>query len=162
MKRSLLALLLAGCTVGDRYLVAPGSVTALEARPPADRDRVAVPATRLKGGEHVAVRGDAFSLREAVTRSDGTVAIPTRMPSRRIVVGSTLVWIGAPLSIAGLCMVIWGRDAVRWSGVALSSAAEPLMIAGTVLWVQGAKARPQEIPRGRPDLEYLPEPGVPR
>jgi TetR/AcrR family transcriptional repressor of nem operon len=44
--------------------------------------------------------------------------------------------------------------------VALAGAAEPIMIAGTVVWVSGAKAHPQEVPAGRGDLSYLPEPGT--
>jgi hypothetical protein len=154
-------LLLAGCTVGDRYLIPSDSLAAVQALTPEVRAHTAIAALRQKGGYEVDVRADAFSLREAVSRADGQVAIPTRLPSRRIVLGSTLVWIGTPLSIAGLGMVIWGRDAVRWSGVAMSIAAEPIMIAGTVLWVTGANAHPQEVPKGRADLRYLPAPGVP-
>jgi hypothetical protein len=161
MRSRLLALLvlLPACTVGDRYLIAPATLAAVQARPPEARAQLAVPAVRQKGAEAVEVRADAFSLPEAIARPDGQVAIPTRLPSRRLVLGSALVWIGTPLSIAGLCMVIWGQGAVRWSGIALSAAAEPIMIAGTVIWVKAAQARPQEVPRGRADLEYLPAPG---
>jgi hypothetical protein len=149
------------CTVGDRYLIAPQTLAQLGTMSPEQKAKTVLPAVRQKGGDAAFVKADAFSLREAVTRPDGQVAIPTRTHSRRIVLGSTLVWIGTPLSIAGLCMVIWGHDAVRWSGIALAGAAEPIMIAGTVVWVKAANGHPQEVPKGVADLAYLPSPGAP-
>lgn len=151
----------AGCTVGDRYLISSDSFTAVRIMRPDERVRHAVPARRIAGDRAVYVRAHAFSLEEGVERPDDQVTIPTRLPSRRVQAGNALVWIGTPLSIAGLCMVIWGRDAVRYSGIALAAAAEPMMIAGTVLWIQGARAHPQEVPRGVAELSYLPEPGQP-
>jgi hypothetical protein len=150
--------LVAGCTVGDRYLISTEHFTAVKIMTSAERQRHVVPAHRDKNGQPAWVRAHSFSLTEAEAHGE-EVSLPTRLPSRRIVVGSTLVWIGTPLSIAGLCMVIWGRDALRWSGVALSAVGEPVMIAGTVLWIQGARAHPQEVPPGIADLNYLPEPG---
>ena len=155
----LLVVLGSGCTVGDRYLVAPQTWSAVTAMPQPERWHVAAPATRAHGGQAVEVRASELSVKEAVVREGGVVAVPSRTHSRRIVVGSTLVWIGTPLSIAGLCMVIFGRNAVRWAGIPIAAVAEPLMISGTVLWVQGARAHPQELPRGLADMTYLPEPG---
>ncbi len=151
----------AGCTVGDRYLVAGDHFTAVQIMTPTERERHAVVAHRAKNGQEAYVRANSFSLGEAVPRSDGRVAVPTRLPSRRIKVGNALVWVGTPLSIAGLLMVILGHDAVRWSGIALAAVAEPVMIAGTVLWVQGSNAHPQEVARGISELTYLPELGQP-
>ena len=155
------ALLAVGCSVGDRYLIASDHFTALQIMTPTERDRHAVPAHRIKNGQVAFVRANSFSLQEGQPRTEGQVAIPTRLPSRRIKVGNALVWVGTPLSIAALLMVILGHDAVRWSGIALAATAEPVMIAGTVLWVQGANAHPQEVARGVSELTYLPEPGKP-
>jgi len=149
------------CSVGDRYVIASDTLAAIQTLTPEARKKTVAPAIRQKGGWNVDVRTDAFSLHEAATRSDGQVAIPTRMFSKKIQLGNVLVWIGTPLSIAGLCMVIFGHDAVRWSGIALAGAAEPVMIAGTVLWVKGSNAHPQEVGRGVPELNYLPTPGSP-
>src|SRR5689334_21621318 len=101
----LLVALAAGCSVGDRYLVAQATLSAVEATPVEQRPSIAVPAVRIKGGWNVAVRADAFSLGEAATRPDVQVAIPTRMHSRRLVLANALVWTGTPISIAGLCMI---------------------------------------------------------
>lgn len=149
------------CSVGDRYLIAPETLAAIQALTPEARKQTVAPAIRQKGGWNVTVRTDAFSVPEATTRPDGQIAIPTRMRSKKIQLGNVLVWIGTPLSIAGLCMVIFGHDAVRWSGIALAGAAEPVMIAGTVVWVQGSNAHPQEVGKGVPELNYLPTPGLP-
>jgi hypothetical protein len=163
---ALIVLMSSGCSVGDRYLVAPATLAAIEATPAEQRAGTAAPAVRQKGGWNVAVRSDTFSLREAAPRPGGQVAIPTRMHSRRLVLANALVWTGTPISIAGLCMIIFGRDAVRWSGIALSAAAEPVMIAGTVIWVRTSLTHPQEVEKGRADMSYLPDPlaapGAPR
>jgi hypothetical protein len=158
--RALVAVLLPACTVGDRYLVPADTWARIQALSPAQRTHTAATVRRVKGDLRADVLTSAFSDREAVQRPDGAYVVPTRLPSRRLVLGSTLVWIGTPISIAGLAMVIWGSDAVRWSGIALSGAAEPVMIAGTVLWVQAAGSHPQEVFR-RTDLQYLPFPGAP-
>jgi hypothetical protein len=156
-------LLLSACTVGDRYVLAPQTWSAVTRLPRVERWHVAAPARRQVDAQPVNVRASELSEREAVVRSDGQVAVPSRSHSRRIVVGSTLVWIGTPLSIAGLLMTILGHGShidVRWAGIPLAASAEPIMIAGTVLWVQGARAHPQELPRGLADIWYLPEPGA--
>ena len=156
-----LVVTLTACSVGDRYVIAPETLAAVQALSPEQRAKTAVPAHRIKNDQAADVRASALSLGEAVTRPDGRVAIPTHMPSRRIVLGSTLVWIGTPLSVAGLAMVIFTHGTPRYAGIALAGVAEPVMIAGTVLWVQGTKAHPQEVDKNVADLTYLPEPGAP-
>ncbi len=83
------------------------------------------------------------------------------MHSRRLVLANALVWTGTPVSIAGVLMIILGRNVVRWTGVALAGAAEPVLDVGTAFWVRGAMAHPQELPRGLADVTYLPAPGQP-
>jgi hypothetical protein len=158
-----LALLLSACTVGDRYVLAPETWSAVTALPKPERWHTAAPARRQMGDVIANVRVSELSEREAIVRPDGEVAVPSRSYSRKILIGSTLVWIGTPLSIAGLLMTILGHGHtidVRWAGIPIAAGAEPIMISGTVLWVQGARAHPQELPRGLADISYLPTPGV--
>lgn len=152
---------LCGCSVGDRYIVAPETLASIRALSTAQREHTAAPAQRAKNGLGAEVRVSTFALAEARPRPDGQTEVPTRMPSRRLKLANALVWAGTPASIAGLLMVIIGRGAVRWSGLALAAAAEPVMITGTVLWVKGANAHPQELPRGLADVTYLPDPTKP-
>ena len=161
MRTFFLACGLCACSVGDRYVVQPEMLESIRALSPAEREHTAAPAHRAHQGEAAEVRASAFVLAEAAPRADGTVVIPTRLPSRRLVLANALVWAGTPPSIAGLLMIILGRGAVRWSGIALAAAAEPVMISGTVLWVKAANAHPQELPRGLADVTYLPDPTQP-
>lgn len=152
---------LCACSVGDRYVVQPDTLAALRALSLAQREHTAAPVRRVRDGDAADVRASAFALAESSPRSDGSIEVPTRMPSHRLVVANALVWTGTPPSIAGLLMIIFGRGAVRWSGIALAAAAEPVMISGTVLWVKEANAHPQELPRGLADVTYLPDPTQP-
>ncbi len=147
------------CTVGDRYLVPAETWARIQAIPLDLRPHTVAPVQRVKKAMPANVMTSAFSPGEAQAQPDGAYIVPTRMHSRKLVLGSTLVWIGTPLSLAGLAMVIWGSGAVRYSGIALSTAAEPIMIAGTVLWVQAANSHPQEVDH-LADLQYLPVAGA--
>ncbi len=151
---------LCACTVGDRYFVPADTWQRITALSPNERAHTVAPVTRVKRAMRADVLTSAFSEREAEPQHDGRFVVPTRMKSRKLVLGSALVWIGTPLSFAGLAMVIWGSGAVRYAGMGLAGGAEPLMIAGTVLWVQAANSHPQEIVN-RSDLSYLPVSGAP-
>lgn len=152
---------LCACSVGDRYVVAPETLASIHALSIQQRENTAAPAQRAKDRRAADVRASTFALAEAQPDAEGQVVMQTRMPSRRLTLANVLVWTGTPPSIAGLLMVIVGRGAVRWSGLALAAAAEPVMIAGTVLWVKAANAHPQELPRGLADVTYLPDPARP-
>ena len=152
---------LCACSVGDRYVIAPETLASMQSLPVARQGRIIAPAQRAKDGRPANVRVSAFVLSAASPRYDGQIQIPTRMTSHRLKIANALVWTGTPPSIAGLLMIILGRGAVRWSGVALAAAAEPVMITGTVLWVKAANAHPQELPRGLGDFTYLPDPTRP-
>ena len=161
MRIGLAACGLCACSVGERYVVAPETLASIQALSMEQREHTAAPAQRAKDRRFATVRASTFALAEAKPDIDGQVLMQTRMPSHRLKLANALVWAGTPPSIAGLLMIIIGRGAVRWSGLALAAAAEPVMITGTVLWVKAANAHPQELPRGLSDVTYLPDPTRP-
>jgi hypothetical protein len=136
MKRALVAaLLLAGCTVGHAYTV--------------DRAALAsgidpIPAVRIQDG--AAVRVHAADIDRSSLRVDGErPTVKTRRYSPMVTAGSVLTWIGSAISIAGTTMFLATNTGdVHLAGLILAPSAEPLMIAGTVLWIVGLIRHPEE------------------
>lgn len=147
---------LSACSVKEKYLVAPESIAAIAALPPSSREHVTVPARRAKDGHEADVRASSLALTEVQPQPDGSLAVISRQRTKRLVMANAFVWAATPLSIAGTLMIILGHGAVRWSGVAMAGVAEPFLDVGTAFWVRGAMAHPQELPRGLPDVTYLP------
>ena len=59
------------CSVGDRYLIAPETLTSIHGLPADARAHTAAPARRLKTGQAAFVRASAFSLGEALAHVCG-------------------------------------------------------------------------------------------
>jgi len=161
MRLALVAFLLSACAVKEKYLVAPESLAAIASLPPSSREHVTVPARRAKDGHLADVRASSLSPTEVQPQADGSLAVISRQRTKRLVMANAFVWAATPISIAGTLMIILGRGAVRWSGVAMAGVAEPFLDVGTAFWVRGAMAHPQELPRGLPDITYLPDPKQP-
>ena len=155
-------LLLSACSVRESYVVATETMQQIASRTPEEREHLAVPAQRAKDGRSADVRASTFVAESAKSRGDGTVVVLSKLRTKRLVLANALVWTATPFSIAGTLMIILGRGAARWSGIAIAGAAEPALDVGTAFWVRGALAHPQELPRGLADVTYLPTPGQPR
>jgi len=90
MRLGALALLLSACTVGDRYVLAPETWSAVTALPKVERWHTAAPARRQIGDVSANVRASELSEREAIVRADGKVAVPSRtyLPEPGVAPGS--------------------------------------------------------------------------
>lgn len=128
----------AGCTVNHAYLVEPAALSA---------STELIPARRVKGGDAVAVRAACLDRATAQPQADGTTRVVSRAKSRMLDAGIALTLVGSALSIAGAVVFFSGlesRDARYTTGLVLAPSAEPLMIAGTVLWILALRRHPQE------------------
>lgn len=94
----LLALSLLGCTVGDRYLIAPETLASINAVPAAERAHTVAPAHRSKTGREANVLTHSFSLTEASTRSDGQVLVANQVLGRHCATGQRVRFV-APLHV---------------------------------------------------------------
>jgi hypothetical protein len=154
MRWLMLALLLSGCLVGQRYRVARGTWDALIRLAPEERARVAVAARREPSGPAIWVRGS--SLLPGPADSGPEVRVAARRYSGMVTAGSILTWVGSAVSVAGSVLYFTAGGGWRVAGAAMAGAAEPVMMTGTVLWVVGGLKHADEIPSGRPELRYLP------
>jgi hypothetical protein len=139
---ALAAQTLSGCMVRHDYLVRDEQLSS---------GAPVIPAQRVKGGD--AVELDAQTLTTRTPLGDGTTRVTSAKRSRMVDAGIWLTWIGSGISIVGSGLFFAGlgsRDARYDVGLVMAPSAEPLMIAGTVLWVLGLKRHPQEVGgRGR-------------
>lgn len=144
-----LCLLLAGCVVHEDYLVEMPRVDHVDHVDQVDPD-YPVPATRVRDGRKTFVRFRTIDAPIASSEAtDGKpVLVHTAAPSKRIAAGSALTWIGTALSLAGTVgfFVAPASDTdLRVASGVVAGSAEPVMIAGTLLWIFGALHPPQEI-----------------
>jgi len=145
-------LTLSGCFVGQRYAVSAAELARARALSPAERAALSVPAERLKHPAHVHIHADAirYDLLPAPappTTGGQTGVVTAGRHSRKLLTAHLLTWIGSAISIAGTVLFLVNldqKDATFYSGVGLAATAEPLMIAGTVLWIQALKTTPAE------------------
>jgi hypothetical protein len=152
----LLLLLLAGCSVGDRYLISGETARALSPLSAKERAATAVEATRKKDGKRAFVRGSAVELNGAKPAGD-RLDVWARVPSRMVVAGQALTWIGTGISVAGTIVFFSFRGGEKhWLGGGIALGAETVMLTGTGLWIAGQLGHPQEVPPGRAGLRYLP------
>jgi hypothetical protein len=148
-----LPLLLAGCLTGDHYYVAQTALDAADRLSPDERAHTALPARERKTGKTAFVRSSTIDERGAV--ENGEVAIRARAPSRMILAGSILTWVGSAISIGGTLMwLLTSKGPVYDAGIGLTASAEPIMIAGTVLWIVGGLRHPETVAPGRDDVRY--------
>jgi hypothetical protein len=66
---------------------------------------------------------------------------PSPAARRLVTAGTALTVVGSAMSVTGTVLYFTTDGDARWTGAGLAAAAEPLMIAGTVLWVVGAMRR---------------------
>jgi hypothetical protein len=140
-----------GCTMSDRYLITQPTATTLAQT--SDLQNLAVPATTKKG-KPVFVRGSTIDLQSAKPSGAG-VEVVARAPSKFVLAGSLLTWIGTAISVTGTVLFIaYHSGDPYWAGIGMAVSAEAVMWTGTGLWIYGAGHNPQEVPPGRADLRY--------
>ncbi len=143
---------LCSCTMTDRYVISAQSANTVAQTP--NRESLAVPATTKKGTP-VFVRGSTIDLHSSRSSGD-SLEVVARAPSRYVLAGSLLTWIGTAISLTGTVLFIAYRSGdPYWAGIGLAVSAEAVMWTGTGLWIYGAGHHPQEVPPGRADLRYL-------
>lgn len=142
MRRAVAALVVAslgaGCTVNHAYVIEPAALSSTAEL---------VPARRVKGGAPVELRASAIDRATAQPQPDGTTRVVARAKSRLLDAGIALTLVGSAISIAGSVVFFTGlesRDVRYTTGLVLAPSAEPLMIAGTVLWILALRRYPQE------------------
>ena len=141
MKFAFAPIVLCSCTVPHAYLIAPENAAPKQA---------SINAVRVKDGRSVVIRGETIDPLGALPQPDGRVRVVSRGKSRMVTAGSLMTWIGSAISIAGTVVFFVGYarndSTLMQAGYITAPSAEPIMITGTVLWVLGARAHPQEIP----------------
>jgi hypothetical protein len=140
MKRLWVVLLLAGCVTTREYVVDGAALSAGAAE---------VPGVRAKDGRPVHVKGWTIDRATASDAGGGSVRVKARAYNRKLVAGSVLTWIGSAISIAGTALLVatWNSGGPGYTaGWVLAPSAEPIMIAGTVLWILALKHPPMESP----------------
>ncbi len=134
---ALTALVAAACTVERSYLIDPATGAQL-VQPGAPA--ASIPAVRER--DHVAVRLDPSAISASVVRGARVVA---RGRSRLVAAGIPLTFVGTAVSLVGTALFFAvPSGGVHTLGLALTPSAEPLMIAGTVLWIVGLNRPPFE------------------
>src|SRR5207244_1442587 len=99
-----------------------------------ERNRLAVPASAK--GRATFVRGSSVDLH--TTRGSGDqLEVVARAPSKLVLAGSLLTWIGTAISLTGTVLFIAYRDGgdKYWAGIGLAVSAEAVMWTGTGLWI---------------------------
>ena len=154
-------ILLCGCTITDRYVLDADTARRAQTLPPASDEPI--PATRQ--GKPVLVRSSTLDFRDArvtergerserkrgnaepVARpSQNSVEVKARARSPMMTAGSTLVWIGTAISVAGTVLFFaYGDFDKHWAGAGLALSAEAVMWTGTALWIVAAGKHPQEV-----------------
>jgi len=135
------------CSVRNDYTVHAGDVRTAraEARPGAT-----VPALRFDGAKPVQLRLDAVPPGVEAGPSE-TVRVQTRTYSPMVTAGSALTWVGTVISLAGTIAYFSTSDAqhdVHLAAAIVAASAEPIMLAGTGLWIGGSLAHPSEAGGG--------------
>ena len=145
-------LFLCSCTMSGRYLITQPAANTLART--SDRQNLGVPATTKKG-KPVFVRGSTIDLQTAKPSGE-SLEVVARAPSKLVLAGSLLTWIGTAISVTGTVLFIaYHSGDPYWAGIGMAVSAEAVMWTGTGLWIYGAGHNPQEVPPGRADLRYL-------
>lgn len=175
----LLAPLVAGCVVEQRYLVEARDLRGVALVEPKQRGRAALRAVRSDDGEsvllHVPYLPAGLQVAPEVP-DDALVAVPTRAVNTRLTVGEALAGAGALFAGGAIAAFLqgerdyrqcvaqagWfcdlGRDMSRAAGVSFSIGAAGQILAGSVLMVNAAGRHPQEVPVGTPIFLVPPAP----
>ena len=133
-----LSLFLVGCVTSREYVVDGAALQS---------GAEIVPGARVKDGLAVGVRAWTVDRASATDVGGGRVKVTARAFNRKLVAGSVLTWIGSAISITGTAFLVasWNSGGPLYAaGWALAPTAEPIMIAGTVLWILALKRPPME------------------
>lgn len=144
--RALCALALAaGCAVGEPYYVTHADLARARTLPP----DAPVPAHRVRHHVPTQVRAGTLRLDGAVRVDDWKAQVWAGERSPMLTWGHALTWVGTAVSLAGTALFLATQTgSTPWvAGIATAAAAEPLMIAGTVLWIRAVRKRPAEALR---------------
>ena len=126
-----------------------------------------IPAVRHKGGQAVWLRPQTLQWQHRVDDpADPThVRVQARAYNPLVTAGSALTWVGTTISLVGTG-IFFARlnqptDALFFTGAGLAVSAEPLMWAGTILWLVGGGRRPMETPAPQGLMPPAPPPLAP-
>jgi hypothetical protein len=128
----------AGCVTSRDYVV-DGAQLSSQAE--------ILPGARAKDGRPVGVRAWTIDRASASDAGAGRVKVTARALNRKLIAGSVLTWVGTAISITGTAMLVasWNDHGPLYTtGWVLAPVAEPIMIAGTVLWILALQHPPME------------------
>ena len=166
---------LAACTETRTYIVDAAALAELRALSPAARAKTLIPAQRVTppnakvtkdNSGPAQVKAAALVSGRELSSDGGRVVIETRARNRLLEAGHALTWIGSAISIAGTALFLPNvlrrtpEEEQRFLiGGPIALGAEPIMWAGTALWVLGTMRPPQEgpMPRVRYDAALKPK-----
>lgn len=140
-----------GCVSQDRYVITHEELLRIkqEAQP-----IEVVSAVRASDHKPVNVKVAALQEQTLAPHGDGTFSIRARGNNPTITAGSVLTWTGTAISLIGTVLVAVGKvkenQTLFYVGGISALCAEPLMWAGTGLWIYGAMRPPYEVPLPQP------------
>ena len=168
-------LLLSGCWVTERYIATPAQRVQAAQLSTVYAETTALPVHRYKktpgheAGKAVFLRADALSQGQQETEltlppgAAGVAAGPSGAPvvirSRRyspvVTAGATLTGVGSIISVVGTIIYFTSTGGNNLAGGIVALSAEPMMLAGTLMWIFGILRPPQEVAAGRAEVRYL-------
>lgn len=168
-------LLLGGCWVTERYIATPEQRAQAAQLPAGDAMVTALPVHRYKKtpgrevGKAVFLRADALAQGQeepgstlppasaaAVGESGSApVVLRSRRYSPVVTAGATLTGVGSIISVVGTIIYFTSTGDNNLAGGIVALSAEPMMLAGTLMWIFGILRPPQEIAAGRAGVRYL-------
>lgn len=135
-----------GCVSQDRYVIQHEDLARITA---ASQPGALVSAVRTADRKPVQVKISALQHETIAPYGDGTFQVVAKAKNRIITAGSVLTWTGTAISLIGTAIFAVGnvRDdqALFYLGGISALSAEPLMWAGTGLWIYGAMRPPYEV-----------------
>lgn len=141
----------AGCVSEDRYVIQHHDLAQVQQS--AQRSEL-VNAVRASDRKPVRVRVLALQQETIAPHGDGTFQVRARAKNPIITAGSVLTWTGTAISLIGTAIFAIGKvkddQALFYLGGISALSAEPLMWAGTGLWIYGAMRPPYEVPVSAP------------
>lgn len=169
------SLLLCGCWVTERYIATPEQRVQAAQVPAGDSDLTVLPVHRYKNvpgrevGKAVFLRASALVQGQdepglavspgpavAVPDSGSTqVVLKSRRYSPVVTAGATLTGVGSIISVVGTIIYFTGSGDTNLAGGIVALSAEPMMLAGTLMWIFGILRPPQEVSAGRAGVRYL-------
>lgn len=156
-----LTLALGGCWVSERYLVTPEQIDQARQVPAPEAATTALPVQRYAGppgrgqaGKAVLLRTEALAQAQPEPGSPPTV-VRSRRYSPVVTAGAVLTGVGTVLSVGGTILYFATSGDLHTVGGVVALSAEPMMLAGTLMWIFGILRPPQEVSAGRANVRYL-------